>query len=151
MTDAERDELLQLRADVRAAAGELMMDLGDAPPGSLMARLLVANRLMSRERDALRGTVRATLPGLSDEADKCIAALWEARRERDEARERVNLLVQLCEGMLEEAFFDAWREGAADAHTTGQDEHWQWTDAFKAEARARAQLAVICGKGKTPA
>lgn len=117
MTDAERDELLQLRADVRAAAGELMVDLGDAPPGSLVARLLVANRLMSRERD--------------------------------EARERGNLLRQLCEGMLEEAFFDAWREGAADAHTTGQDEHWQWTDAFKAEAQARAQLAVIWGK--TPA
>lgn len=40
---AERDAY---KADVEAAAGELLVDV--PPPGSDMARLLIANRLMSR-------------------------------------------------------------------------------------------------------
>jgi len=49
--DAALERIAVMEEDVRLAAGELMVDMEDAPPGSLVARLLIANRLMSRERD----------------------------------------------------------------------------------------------------
>ena len=55
---AERDALLaevaKVRQDYHDAAGELLVDIGDAQPGTLVAKLLTANRIMARERDALR-------------------------------------------------------------------------------------------------
>ena len=45
----ERDAL---RADLRAAAGELLVDFSDAQPGSLVSRLLFACVAMRSERDA---------------------------------------------------------------------------------------------------
>ncbi len=46
------EESAKLREDVRLASGELLVDMDDAPPGSLVSRLMIANRIMSRERDA---------------------------------------------------------------------------------------------------
>jgi hypothetical protein len=57
--ERERDEA---RADAVAAAGELRVDIRDAQPGSLPARLLVANAVMRRERD----TARAQLAGAEE-------------------------------------------------------------------------------------
>jgi len=51
--DTEQD-LALARKDVADAAGELMVDLKDAPPGSLVAKLMIANSIMRRERDQAR-------------------------------------------------------------------------------------------------
>jgi hypothetical protein len=51
----------------------------------------------------------------------------------------VEELLKLNEDLIE-ALWDAWREGASDAHTTGEDEHWRWTDAFKKEEEAKAKI-----------
>jgi hypothetical protein len=61
--DEAQAELEVAREDVRLAAGELLVDMADAPPGSLVARLLIANRIMSRERDDYKrmASSRATL------------------------------------------------------------------------------------------
>lgn len=50
-------ELDAMRADVEAARGELMVSLDEMPPGSTVRRLMIANRLMARERDEARGKV----------------------------------------------------------------------------------------------
>jgi hypothetical protein len=50
---ARRDDLATVvRADVAAAAGELRVDMTMAPPGSLVAQLLIANRLLRAQLDA---------------------------------------------------------------------------------------------------
>jgi len=54
----------------------------------------------------------------------------------------VEELLKLNEELIE-ALWDAWREGASDAHTTGQDEHWSWTDAFKKEKEAKTKLQAL--------
>lgn len=46
-----RTERDAAREDTRLAAGELLVDMDEAPPGSLVARLLTACRLMMVERD----------------------------------------------------------------------------------------------------
>ena len=51
---ALRAEVAKVRQDYHDAAGELLVDIGDAQPGTLVAKLLTANRIMARERDALR-------------------------------------------------------------------------------------------------
>jgi len=48
-------ELDELRADLKDASGELLVPIPD--PGTYMAKLMIANRLLSRERDALRNKV----------------------------------------------------------------------------------------------
>ena len=61
----------QLEADVEAAAGELMVDMADAPPGSLVARLLIANRLLSRKHEAAwheNVDLKAAVEALLDDA-----------------------------------------------------------------------------------
>lgn len=50
--NAAIDERDAAREDTRLAAGELLVDMDEAPPGSLVARLLTACRLMQVERDA---------------------------------------------------------------------------------------------------
>lgn len=66
--------LAEAREDVCLAAGELLVDMEDAPPGSLVSRLLIANRLMSRERDALKVEVEK----LEAEAlAACCACCWD--------------------------------------------------------------------------
>lgn len=47
-----RTERDAAREDTRLAAGELLVDMDEAPPGSLVARLLTACRLMGHARDA---------------------------------------------------------------------------------------------------
>jgi len=44
-------ELDELRADLKDAAGELLVPIPD--PGTYMAKLMLANRLLKNERDAL--------------------------------------------------------------------------------------------------
>lgn len=41
-----QNELAQLQADLAAACGELLVDINDAPPGSLAAKLVHANRVL---------------------------------------------------------------------------------------------------------
>lgn len=48
------DELCLFHGDIQAAAGELTVALDDAPPGSLPARLLRANRILRSERATLQ-------------------------------------------------------------------------------------------------
>jgi hypothetical protein len=45
-------ELGTLRKDIEGAAGELMVPVPE--PGSIASKMLLANRIMFRERDALR-------------------------------------------------------------------------------------------------
>lgn len=54
-------ELDQHREDLKAARGELMVPVDEMPPGSTCRRLLVANRLISREREEARAKTWALL------------------------------------------------------------------------------------------
>ena len=56
--------------------------------------------------------------------------------------EREQGLVNLVEHLIEE-LYSAWHEGAADCHTTGEDEHYPETDAHDEEQKAKALLAKI--------
>ncbi len=70
---AAREEASARRADLAAAAGELLVPI--PPPGTDAARLLTANVLMRRERDAAR-----------EKARRLTEALAEARRLREALR-----------------------------------------------------------------
>jgi len=48
-------EIEKIRRDYDDAASELLIDINEAQPGSLVSKLLIANRIMARERDAARG------------------------------------------------------------------------------------------------
>jgi hypothetical protein len=54
-------------ADLEAAAGELLID--SPTPGTDMARMLIANRLLCRERDELAGRIAALAEYVSAEAE----------------------------------------------------------------------------------
>jgi hypothetical protein len=71
---ALRAELAEARRDVELAAGELVVAM--PKPGTDMARVMIANAMMRRERDALR------------------AELAEARRDAERLRDifRANML-----------------------------------------------------------
>jgi len=56
--------------------------------------------------------------------------------------ERERQLVALVKHLIEE-LYSAWREGAADCHTTGQDEHWLRSDAREVGEAATAKLAEL--------
>ena len=56
---ALRAEVAKVRQDYHDAAGELLVNIDDAQPGTLVAKLLTANRIMARERDALRAEISA--------------------------------------------------------------------------------------------
>ncbi len=52
-----RTDRANARADAVAAAGELMVDIAEAPPGSTMAKVLIANKLIRNQRDRLRAAL----------------------------------------------------------------------------------------------
>lgn len=94
--DAAVRALRQAEADVRAAAGELLVNVADVPPGSVVRQMLIANATM---RSAF-ATARLELATASDDLEaeragrrvevaKCLAIEAErdtARRELAEAR-----------------------------------------------------------------
>ena len=47
-------ELDDYRADFEAAAGDLRVDVRDAPPGSQLRRVIISNRLIGHARDGAR-------------------------------------------------------------------------------------------------
>lgn len=64
--DLERD-LGQLRAEREEAASELLINIDEAPPGSVAGKLMVANQIMRRQRDEARAQLIAIRKG----ADPC--------------------------------------------------------------------------------
>lgn len=82
-------QLKAAREDVVAAAGELRMPI--PAPGTDAARLLVANRVMARERDEARTSLaewRAEATTLMGQLDNSRLAAAVLTQERDEARAR---------------------------------------------------------------
>ena len=85
-------EIKKFRQDYEDAAGELLVDINDAQPGSLVSKLLIANRIMSRERDAAQGA-QADLAAMReittldfDERKSIATVLKEVLEARDKIR-----------------------------------------------------------------
>jgi hypothetical protein len=62
--------LAAAEADKIAAAGELLVDMAEAAPGTLVGRLLIANRLMRNQRDEACTRLRAERAAAQDVANE---------------------------------------------------------------------------------
>lgn len=87
-----REERDALREDVRLAADELMVDMAEAAPGTTVARLLSANRIMRQERDEWHDEVQRVTGECYDhhediqgQLEKAQGACKRLREERDAA------------------------------------------------------------------
>jgi hypothetical protein len=76
---ALRAELGEARRDVELAAGELLVAMPE--PGTDMARVMIANSIMRRERDALRAELDAARRALGEIAWSNDSQ-WQADRAR---------------------------------------------------------------------
>jgi len=92
-------ELRAAREDMKAAAGELLVRMPE--PGTDMARLLLANRMLMRERDRLRS----------------IEALARAYREADQAKDAAGHLRR----QLGAAFHEAQKSGGESMRSAGDE------------------------------
>lgn len=77
------DERDRARADVDAAAGELLVDLQEAPIGSTVARLLIGNRILIDEKKEVQAVV-----------DPLRVAHQKLLLQRDEARASLQTIIR---------------------------------------------------------
>lgn len=68
----QRETITRLEGDMKAACGELLVSLDDAPPGSLVAKLVLANRVLRSKNASLQARLTAS-EQLAQERVKCMA------------------------------------------------------------------------------
>ena len=84
-------EVAKFRQDYHDAAGELLVDINDAQPGTLVSKLLIANRIMARDRDRTSEAYQQALESL-ELAEKHSDGF---AKERDALREQLRSITTL--------------------------------------------------------
>jgi peptidyl-tRNA hydrolase len=138
------DQLEIARADVRVAGKELLVDLAEAPIGSTVCRLLIANRLLINERDEARRNTAKVRWVIRKLRDQYVSVLLSADKQLIADALATPILVDESDYVIEPDLSSAIREGLAKKYRALllEKAQWQWLDKIPGKREAYCRICM---------